>query len=731
MWKDTPIDVNVVIDDNNITIIVNVDVNATGFVKFVVSGAEDYTLYAEVIDGKAVLEDVLTVGNYTVVVTYLGDDEFNSNSTEDSFVIVGHIKKDTSISAVPKVDDYTATINVEVDANATGSVTIEILGQTFIVPVENGKAVFSYDFTPGTYSANVVYTGDDNFNNATTSATFTVIQKASELKNTTIDVTVDAVDNDVTITASVDSSASGLVEFNIDGKAVYVAVNNGKAVYDVVLPAGDYNVEVTYLGSDKFNANKTSKVFNVVDYVKQNTTIESDVAVDKGNVTITVNVNVNDTGFVKFNINGNELFAEVKDGKAVLNTILPVGNYSITVTYLGDDEFNENATAVSFAVGSPESASVNITIPSDIKEGDNATVKVEIPDASGNVTVIVDGEESVVPLVNGSAEVPIRDVSAGEHSVVVIYSGDDKHAPAYEASSFTVPAALVKVSTEFSDIVVTGNVVSLVLKDADGNAIADANVSYTIDGVAKTAVTADDGSFEIVGQIGALINIDYAGNSSYLPSNISIMLDSITPDVRQSTVILGNNYTQYAIEYDAGERGQNFTVQLKDANGNVLANKTVLIGYNGKTLYRTTDEYGYARVQINLRDKNRLTFAVTFLGDEDYNATMSVYLITINQKPVTISAAAKTYKVSAKTKKYTVTLKTIKGASADGKTYFAAGKKVTMKINGKTYSAKTNSKGQVTFSLKITKRGKFSAVIKYAGDNTYKAASKNVKITIK
>ena len=88
-----------------------------------------------------------------------------------------------------------------------------------------------------------------------------------------------------------------------------------------------------------------------------------------------------------------------------------------------------------------------------------------------------------------------------------------------------------------------------------------------------------------------------------------------------------------------------------------------------------------------MKDKNRLTFAVTFLGDEDYNATMSVYLITINQKPVTITAAAKTYKATAKTKKYTVTLKTIKGASADGKTYFAAGKKVTMKINGKTYTA--------------------------------------------
>jgi hypothetical protein len=54
-----------------------------------------------------------------------------------------------------------------------------------------------------------------------------------------------------------------------------------------------------------------------------------------------------------------------------------------------------------------------------------------------------------------------------------------------------------------------------------------------------------------------------------------------------------------------------------------------------------------------------------------------------------------------------------------------------MKINGKTYTAKTNAKGQATFNLKITKKGKFTAVIKYAGSTTYKAVSKKVKITIK
>ena len=61
----------------------------------------------------------------------------------------------------------------------------------------------------------------------------------------------------------------------------------------------------------------------------------------------------------------------------------------------------------------------------------------------------------------------------------------------------------------------------------------------------------------------------------------------------------------------------------------------------------------------------------------------------------------------------------------------SAGKKVTLKVNGKTYTAKTNAKGQATFSIKLTKKGKFQTVIKFAGDKTYNSASKQVTITIK
>ena len=76
-----------------------------------------------------------------------------------------------------------------------------------------------------------------------------------------------------------------------------------------------------------------------------------------------------------------------------------------------------------------------------------------------------------------------------------------------------------------------------------------------------------------------------------------------------------------------------------------------------------------------------------------------------------------------KAKKVTITLK------SNGKA--VAGKKITIKVNGKTFSAKTNAKGVATIKVKVTKKGKFLATAKFAGDNTYKAITKKAYFTVK
>ena len=99
--------------------------------------------------------------------------------------------------------------------------------------------------------------------------------------------------------------------------------------------------------------------------------------------------------------------------------------------------------------------------------------------------------------------------------------------------------------------------------------------------------------------------------------------------------------------------------------------------------------------------------------------------ITVKKATPKLTANAKTFKKSLKTKKYTVTLKT-------NTNKVMKNTKVTLKVNGKTYSATTNSKGQATFKItKLTKKGKFTGTIAYKGNAYYNKLSKKVKIRIK
>ena len=58
--------------------------------------------------------------------------------------------------------------------------------------------------------------------------------------------------------------------------------------------------------------------------------------------------------------------------------------------------------------------------------------------------------------------------------------------------------------------------------------------------------------------------------------------------------------------------------------------------------------------------------------------------------------------------------------------------KRTLKVNKKTYSAKTNAKGQATFKItKLTKKGTFKATITYKGSAYYNKVTKKVNIKCK
>ena len=223
------------------------------------------------------------------------------------------------------------------------------------------------------------------------------------------------------------------------------------------------------------------------------------------------------------------------------------------------------------------------------------------------------------------------------------------------------------------------------------------------------------------------------GNSwtDFAPLNKTVCLKVYTVEedkevkpTRISTRIDCKNMTTYAVAKEDGRIGEYFKVTLKDSEGNPLANKPIQIGFNGKVYDKTTDNDGKAELQINLGYKGTYTFAIGFIGDDDYLGAFEVAKITVNVQTPKLTAANKSYKATAKTKALTATFKTSHGKAI-------VGKRISFIINGRTYTAKTNLNGVATVNVSLNKKGTYSFTVKYAGDSTFATASKKAKLTLK
>ena len=173
-----------------------------------------------------------------------------------------------------------------------------------------------------------------------------------------------------------------------------------------------------------------------------------------------------------------------------------------------------------------------------------------------------------------------------------------------------------------------------------------------------------------------------------------------------------------------GKIGKNLTVTLKDQFGKALNNKSVQITLDNNVYDLITDADGKAKVQLNIANAGSYSVAVTFLGDNSCAGKFETAKVTVIKQTAKLTTSKKTYKAKAKTKKLTATFKSAKGKAIKNK-------KITFKVKGKTYSAKTNAKGVATVKVKLTKKGTYTFTAKFAGDNTYKAVIKSAKLILK
>ena len=210
------------------------------------------------------------------------------------------------------------------------------------------------------------------------------------------------------------------------------------------------------------------------------------------------------------------------------------------------------------------------------------------------------------------------------------------------------------------------------------------------------------------------IIVEYSGDTNFYDANAKGKLT-----VKKIATKL--TATKVTTTYNVNK---NLIITLKDSKGNPISGAKLTVNLNGAKKY-TTDKKGQVKIAVGKLVPKTYTVKISFAGTATLYASSTSTKVTVKKATPKLTAKAKAFKLKNKTKKYKVTLKDNKGNALKNK-------KVTLKVDGKTYTAKTNSKGVATFKLsKLTKKGTFTAVVTYKGNKYYKKVTKKPKVTVK
>ena len=439
--KDTSIDLDVSdikIGEDEI-IKVTVDDDATGTVLINIDGLH---VYADIVNGTAVANiSDFAVGKYNVSVSYLGDDKYNGNSANSSFT-VSQLETTIVIKGSDIFVGQTEVFDIVLGANITEVVIVEIDGVNYTTFVENGVGTFSIsNLAADVYDVVVYFPGNTKYSAVDNTTTIKVSDKLPSA--IIIDVSDIYVGDDAVIHVNVTPGATGSVIILVAGDSYTKELVNGSADFTISgLIARDYHVTAYYVGDETYLISNSTANFAVN---KKDTSINAsakDIIVGE-ETEISVNITEGATGVVLIDINGTKYYANLSNSKVILNVPnLAVGDYDVTVTYLGDDFFHSNETKANFKV-SKVTSEITISLPDGeiYAYGDNVVIHLTGPkDVTGVAIVSVVSkyghDKYTVYINNGEANLTIIKPGVDDYNVSAVYEENYKY---YASNSSKLP----------------------------------------------------------------------------------------------------------------------------------------------------------------------------------------------------------------------------------------------------------------------------------------------------
>lgn len=240
--------------------------------------------------------------------------------------------------------------------------------------------------------------------------------------------------------------------------------------------------------------------------------------------------------------------------------------------------------------------------------------------------------------------------------------------------------------------------------DSYGNPLTDTDVKLIIGNEIKTVKTDNSGTVSL--------KMDFAPGD-YKITAVNPNTDyQLTTEFKVIPTIKANDLTKVRND------DRKFSATFLKSDGTVLAGANVKFRVNGKTYTVKTNKNGVASLSIsNLKPG---TYDIISYNVDGSNKTNVIKVLA------SVSTKLKTYSytfLKKSTKKIKVTLLNSLGYGVSGKT-------IKIKVNGKTYSKKTNRWGNVYLKVSLSKTGKYTVKYTFKGNSVYKSSSASSKVSV-
>ena len=593
----------------------------------------------------------------------------------------------------PKVQEFSEIIATVTDAKGKmakiGEVIFSINGTNYTAGVVDGVAKISVYFDEvGDYVISANYKNNGLYNGS-------FVQKTVSVTKTDVNLTADIGDIvygenpivNINLTSVAGVNVTGDVVLTISGKKYIVNVVNALAVFEIpeMLDAGEYHIDVSYLGSEKYNA-----ADGAADFTVAKKEITMNVTIDKDYRDITVNVNLSEKldGNLTVLVNNTPYTLSYTNGTgSLIFKNLTYGNYTISAVFTKDNYQTVNV-----------SENVEINSIKTVLEAENVVMyykdgtrfAVVLKDINGNplanmdVIISINGRDYVKQSdENGTASLGLN-LESKNYTVVTTFGGNSKYFGTRSNNTVSILSTLL--SKDIVKYYRNGTQFYATVLDFKGNPLANTTVMFNINGVFYNKTTDENGTAKLniwlrpgkyIITIFNLVTGEQAGN------NVTVL----------SKIVENYDLVKYY------KNASKFSVKILDSQGYPVEGTIVTFNINGVFYYKETDSNGIASLAINLRPGKYVITTMYGQYDVGNNVTVLPTLQTSDLKMKYLDGSAFNARV------------------VDGQGNPLANQIVKFNVNGVFYNKVTNDEGIASLNIRLMK-GEYIITSIYNGFET-------------